>query len=242
MNVSPVRSTLHAVALQHDDQRRERFAAVGDEVHRAGQARPAAAAWCARTMPTTDAAGHAAGLASNVRGGARLLQRRQPRGQLLGQFDLDARDVRLAAHGSRRVGELRVEARTIGAARLPARGDRELRFERKALAARRPRTGSTRSRSRPAAPETIAVICCAAQLVGLNMNPGRSMLTVTRCRRSGTPKTICGTAYGPVSSVVIVSVEVSGSTSIRARTTTRPRLNGPATACVTMLNPNGAPS
>ena len=52
---------------------------------------------------------------------------------------------------------------------------------------------------------------------------------------------ICGIAYGPVSSVVTVSVEFSGSTSIRARTTTSPRLNGPATACVTMLNPNGAP-
>ena len=73
------------------------------------------------------------------------------------------------------------------------------------------------------------------------MNPGRSMLTVMRCRRSGTPKMICGTASGPVSSVVIVNAEVSGFTLIRARTTTRPRLKGPATASVTMLNPNGAP-
>ena len=42
------------------------------------------------------------------------------------------------------------------------------------------------------APETLAVTCCALQLVGLNMNPGRSISTVTRCRRSGTPNTICG--------------------------------------------------
>ena len=90
--------------------------------------------------------------------------------------------------------------------------------------------------------EIVAVICCAAQLVGLNMKSGRSMSTVTRCKRNGTPKTICGSAYGPVSSVVIVRSEVVGSTLILARTTTRPRLNGPATAFVTMLSPNGAPS
>jgi hypothetical protein len=87
----------------------------------------------------------------------------------------------------------------------------------------------------------VAVICCAAQLVGLNMKSGRSILTAIRCNRNGTPKMICGNAYGPVSSVVIVNSDVTGSTLILARTTTSPRLNGPATAFVTILNPNGAP-
>jgi len=41
--------------------------------------------------------------------------------------------------------------------------------------------------------------------------------------------------------VVTVSCAVRGSTSIFARTITSPRSNGPATAGLTMLNPNGAP-
>jgi hypothetical protein len=94
----------------------------------------------------------------------------------------------------------------------------------------------------PSAPEIVAETCCAAQLVGLNMKSGRSMSTVTRLRRIGTPKTTCGIAYGPPSSVVTVRVESVGFTSIRARTTLTPRLKGPATTGTTMLKPNGAPS
>ena len=91
-------------------------------------------------------------------------------------------------------------------------------------------------------PDRTAVTCCAAQFVGLNINPGRSISTVIRFNRNGTPKMICGNAYGPVSSVVTVNVLSVGFTSIRALTTTKPRLNGPATAGVTIDNPNGAPS
>ena len=43
-------------------------------------------------------------------------------------------------------------------------------------------------------------------------------------------------------SLVIVTSAVCGSTSIFERTTTLPRLNGPATAGVTTSRPNGAPS
>ena len=42
-------------------------------------------------------------------------------------------------------------------------------------------------------------------------------------------------------SLVTVTCEVCGSTLTAARTTTVPKLNGPATAGTTMLNPNGAP-
>ena len=45
----------------------------------------------------------------------------------------------------------------------------------------------------------------------------------------------------PDASVVIVICAVCGSTSIRARTTFVPKLNGPATTGVTIDSPNGAP-
>jgi len=66
---------------------------------------------------------------------------------------------------------------------------------------------------------------CWLQLVGLNMNPGRSIVTLTVLIRSGTPSTCCGSG-----SLVVVICEVTGLMPIAARTTTLPRLNGPATA------------
>ena len=67
---------------------------------------------------------------------ARLLQRRQPRRQLLWQFDFDLADVRLRS--LRRVGirQLHREARTIGFTGLPAGGDREFGCERQRRAVR----------------------------------------------------------------------------------------------------------
>ena len=41
------------------------------------------------------------------------------------------------------------------------------------------RTGSTRRRSSPCAQVIVAAIACCEQLVGLNMNPGRSIVTLT---------------------------------------------------------------
>ena len=55
-------------------------------------------------------------------------------------------------------------------------------------------------------------------------------------RRMGTPSAICGSGVA-----VIVSAAVAGLTAIAARTTTFPRLNGPATAGTTMTSPNGRP-
>ncbi len=77
---------------------------------------------------------------------------------------------------------------------------------------------------------------CALQLVGLNMNSLRS-ITASIVRTSvGTPSRIVGNG-----SVVIVNCEVSGSTSIFARTTVVPRLNGPAITGTTIDRPYGAP-
>jgi hypothetical protein len=45
-------------------------------------------------------------------------------------------------------------------------------------------------------PETVLSSGCAAQLVGLSMNPGRFMLSVIVRRRSGAPPTISGIAPG----------------------------------------------
>ena len=87
----------------------------------------------ALAYPIFDAAGQPAGFAWNSRVGARLLQRRQPRGELLREVDFDLLDVRLGAQRDRH-GQLRGEARTIGFARLRGRRDRELRLEREFLA------------------------------------------------------------------------------------------------------------
>ncbi len=65
MNVAAGQVDPHTVALQHDDQARERFAAVGDEVHRARQSPTGSSGVFALTIPTIDAAGQPAGFASN---------------------------------------------------------------------------------------------------------------------------------------------------------------------------------
>src|SRR4029077_2646975 len=69
------------------------------------------------------------------------------------------------------------------------------------------------------------------------MNPGRLTVTFTVCVRNGTPSIICGSG-----SLVTVNAEGCGSTLSAARTTTSPRLYGPAFAGTTTESPNGAPS
>ena len=88
----------------------------------------------------------------------------------------------------------------------------------------------------PSLDATAPAIDMAAQLVGLNMNPARSIVTFTVFSRSGTPLRICGNG-----SLVTVTCEVTGLTLIAARSMTLPRLNGPATAGTTTDRPNGAP-
>ncbi len=69
------------------------------------------------------------------------------------------------------------------------------------------------------------------------MNPGRSIVTFAVRSRSGIPSRICGNGL-----LVTVNAAVLSLMLIRERTTTLPRLNGPAFVGTTMLSPNGAPS
>ena len=85
-------------------------------------------------------------------------------------------------------------------------------------------------------PVTDAPIALGSQLVGLNMNSGRSTVTLTVFRRNGTPSLLCGRPF-----VVIVIADVCGSMLIAERTITVPRSNGPAFAGTTIERPNGAP-
>ena len=74
------------------------------------------------------------------------------------------------------------------------------------------------------------------QLVGLNSKLGRSTLTSTRLSCSGMPRNWVGSG-----SETIVTDALFGLTNSFERTVTVPRLNGPATAGVTISSPNGAP-
>ena len=94
------------------------------------------------------------------------------------------------------------------------------------------------------------VIAIGLQSVGLNVNPGRLIVTLTCLICSGIPSRICGIAYGSELLLVIVSAAVLGLTSIFARTTRQShagclaavcsRSNGPAFAGFTIDRPNGA--
>src|SRR4029077_4993101 len=88
----------------------------------------------------------------------------------------------------------------------------------------------------PCTETIVPVICSALQLVGLKTNCGRSIVTLTVCTRSGTPSRICGRG-----SLVTVSAAVLGSMFSAARTTTVPRLKGPALAGTMIDRPYGAP-
>ena len=151
----------------------------------------------------------------------RLLDRRQPRRELLGERHRDLVDVRLRPLG---VAHLHIEARTLLLTRLRLRGDRERRLEREARAVRRLEVQ-----------DTFAVAPCVlvsdpstgsgSQLGGVEHEPRPVDVTFTVRTSSGMPCRIVGNG-----SLVTVICAVCGSTLIAARTTTLPRLNGPATA------------
>ena len=84
----------------------------------------------------------------------RLLDRRQPRRQLLRQLHRHDMCVGLALHADQ---DLRVEARTIRPARLRRRGRRELRAERQRAHNSLPGTDSKRRPLLPCAPVIVAV-------------------------------------------------------------------------------------
>ena len=71
-----------------------------------------------------------------------------------------------------------------------------------------------------------------AQFVGLNVNPGRSSVTLTVLICNGMPSRIVGNG-----SLTTVACAVCGSIRIAPLTTTIPRLNGPATAGTCTTSP-----
>ncbi len=85
-------------------------------------------------------------------------------------------------------------------------------------------------------------IAILSQLVALNMNSGRSIVTLTRRSCSGMPSSTVGSG-----SEVIVNEDVSGFTLIAERFTTVPfpvvpaSVYGPAFAGTTIESPYGAP-
>ena len=81
------------VALEDDDEVRECFSAVGDEVRRSLQ-RHREDGGGRLGHPDERVDGAARGVRLEGLRGARFLQRRQSRGELLGEFDLHVRDVR----------------------------------------------------------------------------------------------------------------------------------------------------
>src|SRR5256714_8667361 len=78
-------------------------------------------------------------------------------------------------------------------------------------------------------------VASGLQLVGLSKKPCLLVLTLMRRMRTSTPLTRRGTV------LVTITRAVLGSTLIVARVTTRPRLNGPATAGTAIERPYGAP-
>src|SRR5580692_7123808 len=88
----------------------------------------------------------------------------------------------------------------------------------------------------PWPPVRVPVILIGLQFVGLNVNCGRSTSTSICLSWAGTPFTNVGNG-----SLSIVTAAVAGFTLILERTSTSPRLKGPATAGVITSSPNGAP-
>ena len=84
-------------------------------------------------------------------------------------------------------------------------------------------------------PSIVAEIVLGSQFVGLKMNSGRLISTVTLLASAGTPCSISGS--GPVRAV---TADVRGSICSAALTTTLPRSNGPPRAGTTIDRPKGA--
>ena len=205
--------------------------------------------------PMNDADGQPAGFASNCAFGARLLQRRQPRRELLGEIHLDPRDVRLGTLRRVGVGQLHRRLAPLALLVFPLRGDREFRCELQDRAVGDLERHFDRRGRAFVALRSLPVIFIGSQLVGLNVNPGRLIMTLTFLICTGIPSIRCGIAY-PSSSLLVVTVSaaVLGLTSIFARTTTQShagswlgldvscsRSNGPAFTGLTIDRPNGAP-
>ena len=149
MSVLPTRIDRHAVAFEDQVEVREGGAAVRDEDRRPGHLarqrrrddRRAADERPARAVQR---------VGRELRFGARFLQRRQTRGQRLGQRHLDRLDVRLTGAGSDR--RFRLAPLALRGLRAGRRLERRLEFQRAAVAdlERATRCSASRSPPRPA--------------------------------------------------------------------------------------------
>ena len=138
------------------------------------------------TVPTIDAAGQSAGFASNVAAVHAFCSVVRREGNCLGRSTLTL--VIFASLPTDPAGKDSFASRLAPFALLVFP---EVETAKDGLNARllQPPTANALDTSAIAfsEPETRAVICCPAQFVGLNMKPGRSISTVTRCKRNGTP-------------------------------------------------------
>ena len=86
------------------------------------------------------------------------------------------------------------------------------------------------------------MIAIGLQFVGLNVNPGRSIVTLTCLICSGIPSMIVRDRVGPGAFACDRQRRgVRVDFDLRADDHFRPRLNGPASAGLTIDRPNGAP-
>ncbi len=184
------------------------------------------------TAPITDAAGHDAGFASNVASGHAFCSVVNREGSCLGSSTLTC-----AMFDCGPEGNASFASRLAPSAFEVLPDVATLNFGPNDSPAH-PATanGVDTSLCVPCEPGDDAVMFCCAQFVGLKMNPGRLIVTFVFRSRRGIPSRICGSG-----SVVTVNAVVYGSTLIIARTTTFPRLNGPAWVGTTIDRPNGAP-
>src|ERR1700686_3988303 len=186
-------------------------------------------------MPTSEAAGHPAGFAANwlsVHAFCRVVSRA---GRTLGNCTstfwmfaspgfcptLTSRPAPLAL-----LVTPGAEAENDGANGRPAPPPAAKALDTPLLSAASPALTGT--------PVIVAVTCLAAQLVGLKMKAGRLTSTLTLRNLNRTPSWICGRG-----SELTVNCPVLELTATEARTTTLPRLKGPATAGTTIDRPNG---
>ncbi len=180
------------VALQHDHQFGVLRPAVGDEVRRPAQGNGQHRRLRRRLADHWRRPGSSRDCVANVCSGARFLQRRQPRRQLRRQADLDLGDVRLGPLRRARVGHRRVEARAVRSASCaPLVETANLGLNANAAQSVTWK-GTSSDAAAPSALVRAPVIFSGLQSVGLNVKPGRLIVTLTCLICSGMPSMIVG--------------------------------------------------
>ena len=189
-----------------------------------------------------DAAGQPAGFASNCAAVHAFCSVVSREGSCLGSSTLTLA-MFACAYGALGVGQLHVQARAVRFAGLPRRGDREFRRERQGRAVGDLERHATAPRFAPSVLVEAPGDRQRVQLVGLNVNPGRLIVTLTCLICSGIPSRI---VRDRVRAAVVGRDRQRGGVRVdfdlRAHDRLCPRSNGPAFAGLTIDRPNGAPS